>query len=535
MKNKKTIKRVLLLGLAVLLLAVTLVACGGSTTEADYKWTSADTDAETYFSRILPYNEDAREKFVAASRGYNMSAEGFDDSQVELGVVKDVDVEAAKAALDGVKPTDDDASMLKFNEYRDALTAEQVLIIVERMKTAVDLTEKTNPLVWIGTFLGWITKITFGNYVLALFVFAVIVELLLLYFGIRQQKNSIKQAKLSPKERAIRKKYAGRNDQASQQKMQQEIQKLYQDEGFNPMGGCLPLLIQMPIIIALYNIVIDPLRYVLGKAEGLSTALSTFATTARAAGGLGETLQNSGKGTIELLSKLSSENLAHLSNFSYYSNAADCAKALEGVSMPNFNVFGLNMGLTPSFSPANKVYLWLLLVPVLTFVAYFVSMKLNRKFSYQPAVQDPQMGCSNKMMDITMPLMSVYITFITPAAVGIYWIFKCIIGVVKQYILHKVMPLPEFTEEDYKRAEKEMKGKYKYQPQKVTQGTVAPDGRVYRSLHHIDDDDDLPPKGSIAAPATKADEEEEEPVREEPADDGRPVLKEDRKNNKKKK
>ena len=525
MKTTKTIKRVGLLTLVVLMLAVALASCAGNTSTVNSTWTSADTDAPTYFARILVQDAAAREKFVAASRGYNMSAEGFDDSTVTVGETKPVDVEAAKTALEAVKPTDD-ASLVKFNEFRDALTAEEVATTVEKMKTTVDLTEKTNPLVWVGKFLGVITNITFGNYVLALFVFALIVEVLLLYFSIRQQQNSIKQAKLSPKERAIRKKYAGRTDQVSQRKMQEEVQKLYQDEGFNPMGGCLPLLIQMPIVIALYNIVIDPLRYVLGKAEGLSSALSTFATTARAAGGLGQTLTSSGKGTIELLSKLSTENLSHLSKFSYYANAADCAKALEGVSVPDFNLFGLNTGLTPGFREP-----WaLIIIPILTFVAYFASMKINRKLSYQPAAQDPQMGCSNNMMDITMPLMSVYIAFITPAAVGIYWIFKCLIGVLKQFILHKAMPLPTFTEEDYKKAEKEMKAKNRGKAE--PEYTAAPDGREYRSLHHIDDEDDLPPKGSIAAPATKDDEEETEPVAEQtPADPDAPVLKEDRKNN----
>ena len=531
MKQKKMIGRVLVLGLCVLMLCVSLVACGGGT-EINSTWTAADADAEIYFSRILPQSAEAREKFIAASRGYNMSDPNFDDSTVELGVLKGVDVEAAKLALDLVAPKDD-ASVLKFNEFRNNLTAEQVTEIVKRMAAlnTVDLTVKTNPLVWIGKFLG-----LFGNYVLALFVFAIIIEVLLLYFGIRQQKNSIKQAKLSPKERAIRKKYAGRNDQVSMRKMQEEIQRLYQEEGFNPMSGCLPLLIQMPIVIALYNIVIDPLRYVLGKAAGLSAALSTFATTSRAAGGLGETLANSGKGSIEILSVLNKTpgGLDHLRNFSYFSNAGECADQLVNVQLPDFSLFGLNMGLTPSFNPVDKIQLWLLAIPVLTFVAYFASMKLNRKFMYQPAMQDPQMGCSNNMMDITMPLMSVYITFITPAAVGIYWIFKCIIGVVKQFILHKAMPLPTFTEEDFKKAEKEMKAKSKGKRETVY--VSAADGAKYRSLHHIDDDDDLPSKGSVQAPATKADEEIEEApaVEQRRENDGRPALKEDRKNNDKK-
>ncbi len=536
MKNKKTMKRVLLVAAVVVLLVATLVSCGGGTT-IDSTWKASDVDAPTYFSRILPQHAEAREKFVAASRGYNMSAEGFDDSTVELGVTKEVDVAAAKSALEAVKPTDD-ASLAKFNEFRDALTAEQITETVTRMKTEVDLTEAKFPgiiLVWVGKFLQLITKLTGGYYILGLFVFAIIVELLLLYFGIRQQKNSIKQAKLSPKERAIRKKYAGRNDQVSQRKMQEEIQKLYQDEGFNPMGGCLPLLIQMPIVIALYNIVIDPLRYVLGKAAGLSSALTTFATTARAAGGLGLEIGNSGRGTIELLSLLNETpgGFDHLRSFSYFSNAGACADQLAGVEVPNFNMFGMNMGLVPTAK------LWpLILVPIFTFVFYFASMKLSRKFSYQPAAQDPQMGCSNNMMDITMPLMSVYIAFITPAAVGVYWIFKCIISTLKQFILHKAMPLPVFTEEDYKRAEKEMKARNKGKKESNNYA-ASEDGRVYRSLHRIDDEDDLPPRAPVSRDRVYRDEDEDEedthvaaqtPAEEKKDLGDRPVLKEDRKN-----
>ena len=494
--NVKTIKRVCLLALAMLLLVGSLAGCGKND-KIDTSWLVSDGEGcVNYFARILLLAEENAEagtvtpleKFIAASRGYNMSAEGFDDSKVEIGVVGEVDVEAAKAALASLEPTGD-AAKLKFQELLAGMTAKDVSdIVVRTTGDPVDLAEKSSPLVWIGKFLGALTKISGGSYVLSLFFFAIIVEILLLYFGIRQQKNSIKQAKLSPKERAIRKKYAGRKDQVSQRKMQEEIQQLYQQEGFNPMAGCLPLLIQMPIIIALYNIVIDPLRYVLGKAEGLSTVLTKFATTSRAAGGLGETLSST-RGTIELLSKLSPENLSGLKSFAYYSNAESCYDALtDSLSkLPNFNLFGINMGLTPGFKPP---YL-LLLVPVLTFVAYFFSMKLTRKFSYQPAAQDPQMGCSNNIMDFTMPLMSVYITFITPAAVGIYWIFKCIVGVVKQYIVHKLMPLPTFTEEDYKRAEREMKGKARPEDRRPLPANMRGTGR---SLHSIDDEDDLPPR-----------------------------------------
>jgi len=97
--------------------------------------------------------------------------------------------------------------------------------------------------------------------------------------------------------------------------------------------------------------------------------------------------------------------------------------------------------------------------------------------------QQAQMGCSNKVMDIAMPLMSVFFTFTVPAALGIYWTFKSLIGILKQFIISKAMPLPKFTEEDYKAAEKEVGG------YSEKQNKVVKSGRVVRSLHHIDDED----------------------------------------------
>ena len=324
----------------------------------------------------------------------------------------------------------------------------------------------------IGYILKFFSKICGNSYILAILLFAVLTELLLaLIFGIKQQKNSIKQARLRPKEAAIRKKYAGRDDKPTQQKMTQEIQELYQKEGYNPMGGCLPLLIQFPILIALYNIVINPLKYICG----LSTdAIANMASI---------TNVDVSRGTMAMLSPI--ENMGY-----------EAFKHIEGFtpevfeSMPNLKVFGiLDLSVMPSqcmnIESLKTLAGWLvLLVPVLTFLSYFLSMKLTRKFSYQPANDSQQsMGCSTKMMDITMPLFSVFISFGVPAALGIYWIFKSILGVIKQVILYYAMPLPKFTEEDYKAAEKEVFAR----ADKSTKVTKS--GRAVRSLHHIDDED----------------------------------------------
>lgn len=113
--------------------------------------------------------------------------------------------------------------------------------------------------------IGWIMKlcysISFNNYILTLFIFALVMQVFLFYFGIKQQKSSIKLASIRPKEMAIRNKYRGRNDRATQQKMQMEIQDMYKAEGYSPTAGCLPLLIQFPIILALFGVVRMPLTY----------------------------------------------------------------------------------------------------------------------------------------------------------------------------------------------------------------------------------------------------------------------------------
>ena len=113
--------------------------------------------------------------------------------------------------------------------------------------------------------IGWIIKLCYKiipNYALALLLFAIVMKVLLFPFGIKQQKNMLRQAKLRPKEMAIRKRYAGRDDKVTQQKMQQEVMKLYQEENYNPASGCLPLILQLVILFAVYAVMRSPLTYI---------------------------------------------------------------------------------------------------------------------------------------------------------------------------------------------------------------------------------------------------------------------------------
>ncbi len=360
-----------------------------------------------------------------------------------------------------------------------------------------------------GAILRFCNSLT-GNYVIALFLFAVVVEIVLLPFSIKQQKNQIRQAKLRPKEMAIRNKYKGRTDQATQQKVQNEIMEMYQRENFNPMQGCLPLLIQLPIIMALYNVVINPLRYICGLSAETITALNAYIPTLEgyadfAARG-NETIKQ-----LNIIRQLGVDTFAQIEGF------AEKITSIE--DLPNLAFFNgaLDLAQTPTF----KVFDWLLIIPVLTFVVSFFSSRITRKFTYQPTTSenDKQAGCSNAMMDFMMPAMSVYIAFIVPGAIGVYWMFKNIVTLLKQIIIAKLMPIPRVTEEDIRAAEQEvnMSNRQRKKQEKV------------RSLHHIDDEEYM---------QKQAEAQEEEASAESPASAG-PIapapLKEDSPEQKEKK
>lgn len=314
--------------------------------------------------------------------------------------------------------------------------------------------------------MGYLIRLAYSltdNYLLAILLFTLIMEIILSPFGIKQQKNQVKQASLAPKVAAIRKKYAGRSDQATQQKMQSELMDMYQKENFNPAGGCGTLLIQLPIIICLYNVVVNPLRYICNVPTAEIEALKTFITDS----GVTLDVRNEQIGIINHIRGSVSD---------YFS----IAPSLENAVIPNFQVGPFDLSRIPeiSFSPFN----WLMLIPVLTFVVMIVSQKITQKFSYQsPETAEQQNSASMKIMMWTMPLLSVYIEFQMAAAIGVYWIFRSVLSTVERIIFSKLFPTPKFTEEDYKEAERAANVKEK-KPKKENKAPV-------RSLHHIDDEE----------------------------------------------
>lgn len=335
----------------------------------------------------------------------------------------------------------------------------------------------------------WFDNFT-GSYALTLLLFTLVIKLVFLPLGIKQQKNQIKMASLRPKEAVIRNKYAGRTDRATQQKMQQEIMELQQKENVSPFGGCMPMIVQLVVIMAVYSIIRQPLTYICGL--GMDTLIEL-------GNNLGLTV-GSGANAVAITE-------SNFARFDQINAIAAIEPQLESLlqlpqyedlsQIPNLNLFGLNLGVTPlsvwsGFTSGSEVtgvgvptflnVLAYAIIPVACFFLQVGTMKLTRRFTYQsPAVQDAQTGCSMKMMDWTMPAMSLFFCFTFSSAVGLYWIYSNLLSFAQTVILSKVMPVPKMTDADIKKAEKEMKAKG-YNTKKADLPRV-------RSLHHIDDED----------------------------------------------
>ena len=377
------------------------------------------------------------------------------------------------------------------------------------------------------------------NYAIALLLFAIIIKIILFPLSVKQQKNSVKQASLRPKEAAIRKRYAGRTDQVTQQKVQQEIMDLYQKEGFNQFAGCLPLLIQLPILLSLYQVVMNPLKYLCGLSASAINSITNKINQLAAAVEAGThtpvgtisdsilTKLSAGKSQLTGIEQINAIRWLGEENFSAW---------LNETSLPKFNIGPIDLSPSPTISPKTGAEWLLLLLPVITFIVMFLSMKLTRKWAYQPIAETEDQQKSNLIMDLFMPALSTFILFGVPAVVGVYWLYQNFLGIFQSWLLKVIWPLPTFTDEEMKRIEKEMNGKIKPDKSEKKQGS----GKQVRSLHHIDDDDyDDPPKKTVKKAKSDPEDEFREPEEEEklppvsPAVIAPAKLKDDSRNGKK--
>ena len=273
----------------------------------------------------------------------------------------------------------------------------------------------------LGTLLSWFSSLFGGKYVFALLLYALLFKLVFLPFAIKQQKSQIAMAKFAPEMEQIQAKYRGKTDEASIQKQQQELIELQQREGFSPLSGCLPVLLQLPIITFLYNVIRGPLSYICKLSANEITQVKAIITAAGITPAVDE---------IGLVANIQALGV----------------EVFEGIDLsrlPDFTLWGTNLARTPSFSELSL--LWL--IPILAAALTWLSSVLLRKWNSPGAAaeQNQQMKSTMNTMNIMMPLMTLWMTFSFSGMLGVYWIYQSILGILQSFILSKAMPLPKRT------------------------------------------------------------------------------------------
>ena len=348
----------------------------------------------------------------------------------------------------------------------------------------------------LGSMLAWFESIT-GTYALSLLFYALIFKIVFIPFSIKQQKNQIKMAKLAPKIELIKAKYKGRTDRVTMQKQQTEIMELQQKEGYSPFSGCLPLLIQLPLIMLLYAVIQNPLAYIasydmdtvsavvqdseLSDNKQIEKVIEKIYNEITPLEEGGETVEYKNIQQIPLINSIKSY-------ISDGNGGIDAEKVkdiekygLEIESIPNFDLLGVNLAETPSIKNISI----LVLIPIIAAVASWFTMWFTRKYNGNPAMQaqDAQAQASLKIMDLAMPLMTLFIAFSFPGMLGLYWIFQSVLGLGQTMIIAKVMPMPKYTEEELKEMRRQQKAAEK------AQRAAIKSQPKYKSLHYIDEDD----------------------------------------------
>lgn len=320
---------------------------------------------------------------------------------------------------------------------------------------------------YIMSGLGWILKnccILFGNYGLGIILFTILIKAVLLPLTVKQQKSMMKTQKIQPLLNELQRKYG--NDK---EKLNSETMKLYQKYNINPMGGCLPMLIQLPILMMLYWVVRRPIVYIMGFgedevwrivsavvewAEGDPARMTEFLNSITLNGKAIESIEeltrdaykNFGAYEIQIARFLNSHPEVMDSHW-----ITELGRTFTPIS---FNFLTMDLSQTPELSSVLKLFngklneldastvaLWT--IPILSGVSAFLSSKVSQSLNpqQQPKVESDGSIKSNPMksMTIMMPLISVWFAFTLPAAIGLYWIISNILAIVQQVILTKVL------------------------------------------------------------------------------------------------
>ena len=332
----------------------------------------------------------------------------------------------------------------------------------------------------------FLNLIKIPNIGLSIILFTIVIYLLLLPLTIKQQKFSKLSAKMNPEIQAIQNKYKDKkNDQQAMMAMNSETQAVYAKYGVSPTGTCLPLLVQMPILFALYRVIYAIPAYVgrvrdvfthndfitnLMNQKGSQEFISKFKNAAMYTKQFGNEKFTVDNTYIDILNQASSAEWESIAT-EYPALADEVAYIMENLNDYN-NFLGLNIANSPSFtvSQAFDNGQWLLLIgailiPLLSALTQWINVKLmpnsNQPDPKNQTEQQAAMMSSMKMMNYMMPITSAIFCFTLPAGMGLYWIAGSVVRTIQQIAINKYIDKMDIDKIVAKNTEKYEKKKEK--------------------------------------------------------------------------
>ncbi len=281
---------------------------------------------------------------------------------------------------------------------------------------------------YIAIPFGWLLLTLYnfvGNYGVAIFLFALVVKLILLPFQMKSKKSMMRMSALQPQIAELQKRHEG-----NPRKLQEETSKLYKEEHVNPMSGCLWSLIPFPILLALYRAIRFPLTTMMGVPADLIAEGGALATK----------LADMGFSSSANAAYIQLQQSQFISN---HWNEFDFTSISDKLQFINYRFLGINLGDMPKIKFWENGITWaaigLFLIPIISAALSYLQMTISQKSTPQTAGANGQQSQQQmKMMNLMMPLVSLYICFIMPAALGIYWIFTSLLGIIQDVILNKI-------------------------------------------------------------------------------------------------
>ncbi len=308
------------------------------------------------------------------------------------------------------------------------------------------------PFAWI---LGKILEVIYDGFAflgiynigLCIIVFTLVVRMLMLPMTIKQQKFQKMNAVMNPEIQAIQKKYKNKKDQQSQLAQQEEIKAVYDKYGTSPTGSCLQLIIQMPILFALYRVVMNIPAYVqpvkdlyIKVINGLDASqMKQFFNINTAGNKLSSSQMNN---CIDAMNSARSGGSVSLTKGTEISDILAVTEKGIANKIESLNdFFGLNLGMSPSamFNAGMITLIAALVIPVLSGLFQLLSVQLMQKINKVAGAQDNPMAGSMKVMNFMMPLMSVYMCWILSAGLGLYWMAGSLIMMLQQIFINLYM------------------------------------------------------------------------------------------------